>query len=962
MRKRFFSKVLGIGIACTAFFTACAQEEQDTQEEKEIELSEANFPDAGFREYLSDYVDLDGNKSLSPEERAAVTVIANTGNMFGEAVSCTEKEEKQMEAISAIRSFTGIQYFPNLQEIQLNAEAQAEILKLEHPKLERVAVETPALKEFALTQTENLTRFIYSSFGEEEIAWEDMHNLQYLKTDGVALDLSILLQNHQLNYVHLDDCAITTETACPDFGELQQLEHINIYLPSTQQEVICEQLDFTKNTSLKWVAISRKLTKEVALGSTQTECNMSGTGEDFEVIYCVDTSEFIPTDLKEGEIPLSEEYFPDIFFRNYLKLYVDTDYNLVLTQEEREKLVCIRNGKYNYDKDKEWNATYQNQIDWWEQEEFDCASRIKDLRGVEYFPNLLEIQLNGVRLEEGLTEIVITNPKLEIFSLQYYGNLTRIDLTACEKLRHCEVRNGSQDKTKIAELDVSGLKNLQSLNKTDNVVLKKEVALLTPTPIPTPVLADEGDMYLNADNFPDESFREYLSRCADNDQNGVLSREEREALLGIGSGYYGEESYAEEPKRWELLQDVVDYEGIQYFENLEEIYLPGGHNIKSLSLNHPKLKEAKIEGGKVQKLVIRNAEGLEKVKLEGVQSADIDWVSMHNLQEIELDAEKSFTADMHVMTQLSYIDMSNVTFDFSWLAQNSKLRAVYLSNCESLTKLETLDLSGLQWLHKFRILGNKIPNETWFESIRFGTSFWLGSEGYNITLKEGVTKKVYLANKGAQVRIDGDASSCEIVYEDELPENRTELAEGSIWNVEENIADFRLRCYLHDSVDSNHDSILTAEERAGFVVLDDDFYDYRLPVDENAELEWRVEDDRPWYVTGLTSLKGLEYFPELVQVQLETLKLSEDVREIVINNPKLEILDLRFNGNVETIDLTACENLRICVIDSTRDEEFVQETAPVILLPEHLEFQTMEGMDCVIGEAAITRCNSEKTY
>ena len=79
------------------------------------------------------------------------------------------------------------------------------------------------------------------------------------------------------------------------------------------------------------------------------------------------------------------------------------------------------------------------------------------------------------------------------------------------------------------------------------------------------------------------------------------------------------------------------------------------------------------------------------------------------------------------------------------------------------------------------------------------------------------------------------------------------------------------------------------------------------------------------------------------------------MKEIVITNPKLEIFDLRFNGNVELIDLTACKSLRICVVDTTRDVDFVQETSPTILLPEHLEFYTVEGMDCVIGEPALER-------
>lgn len=164
------------------------------------------------------------------------------------------------------------------------------------------------------------------------------------------------------------------------------------------------------------------------------------------------------------------------------------------------------------------------------------------------------------------------------------------------------------------------------------------------------------------------------------------------------------------------------------------------------------------------------------------------------------------------------------------------------------------------------------------------------------------------------------------------------------------------RCYLYQNLDEDRDNILTQKERERLVYFVDTGYDYDYgPLDEVNEYKWKVEDDMNPYVHGITSLRGFEYFPELKALQLEGMQLAEDVDEIVLTNPELEVLDLRFNGNVKTIDLTACKKLQICVIDSTRDQDFVQEVKPEILLPEHLEFETVEGMDCVVGEKAQER-------
>lgn len=98
--------------------------------------------------------------------------------------------------------------------------------------------------------------------------------------------------------------------------------------------------------------------------------------------------EISPISAPLPEIPVDEAHFPDAAFRKYLYLYAD---------------------------------------------------EIASLQGIEYFPNLYEIQLKGVALSEEAGKLCIRNPKLEILDLLYApGELREIHLD-CPKLRYCSI-------------------------------------------------------------------------------------------------------------------------------------------------------------------------------------------------------------------------------------------------------------------------------------------------------------------------------------------------------------------------------------------------------------------------------------------------------------------------------------------------------------------------------------------
>ncbi|MBP3569533.1 MAG: leucine-rich repeat domain-containing protein [Lachnospiraceae bacterium] len=182
---------------------------------------------------------------------------------------------------------------------------------------------------------------------------------------------------------------------------------------------------------------------------------------------------------------------------------------------------------------------------------------------------------------------------------------------------------------------------------------------------------------------------------------------------------------------------------------------------------------------------------------------------------------------------------------------------------------------------------------------------------------------------------------------------------GMIALNEENFPDENFRQYVYEFIDANQDWKLSMEEQEGVIRIKNRFTDYDKSAGWNeahADTAWWDDPytaDMCWYLDEISDLRGIEYFPNLYELQL-SLKLAPETGKVVLNNPALEIFDLSYKGMVESIDLTGCESLRVCVIDCN------SEVKPSILLPEPLKVTPLEKegyygtvySDCVIGETA----------
>lgn len=154
----------------------------------------------------------------------------------------------------------------------------------------------------------------------------------------------------------------------------------------------------------------------------------------------------VPTPVTD--IPLTREYFPDVNFRTYLYEYADTNKDRILSWEEREAVIRIQNDFDDYDRSASWNEGNADveYYDYITTKYLMPLCEVENLQGIEYFPNLYEIQLVGMTMSGDVTVI---NPEMGVFKLCYYGENITIDLTACEKLHTCIIDCYSETKPTI---------------------------------------------------------------------------------------------------------------------------------------------------------------------------------------------------------------------------------------------------------------------------------------------------------------------------------------------------------------------------------------------------------------------------------------------------------------------------------------------------------------------------------
>lgn len=154
---------------------------EDTAEQ-ELPIDEAHFPDANFREYIKDKIDLDGNGSLSQSEIEVVVDIFN---------GTTYKYD--------IKNYKGIEYFSNMGFLVLGNMSIESLDVSKNTKLEEITIRNCQITNLVLNS--DLDGLGY--FDGSQISNVDAKNLKLTKLWCDGNLISSLMSIPTLEYIKL---------------------------------------------------------------------------------------------------------------------------------------------------------------------------------------------------------------------------------------------------------------------------------------------------------------------------------------------------------------------------------------------------------------------------------------------------------------------------------------------------------------------------------------------------------------------------------------------------------------------------------------------------------------------------------------------------------------------------------------------------------------------------------------
>ncbi|MDE7325207.1 MAG: hypothetical protein K2N63_02850 [Lachnospiraceae bacterium] len=396
------------------------------------------------------------------------------------------------------------------------------------------------------------------------------------------------------------------------------------------------------------------------------------------------------------------------------------------------------------------------------------------------------------------------------------------------------------------------------------------------------VTTKDGELPIDETYFPDAAFRDYIRAYVDKDRNNRLSQYERNALRGLGSvkcmGGLSDGGYlADGVGRAEKLRAIKSLEGIEYFENLEEIYFEGAYELQKLPLNNPKLKSVYVKCSSVQEFSIENGEELTSLsyRIQGI--AQMPWKTFTKLANLEVAEEEISLVDLFACKELQSISLEGCNLDLSGFLGTDTLRkltALSLNYCTLSVPegLESLDFKCFPELQEFYYSAMKGKDCILVKELLFQDNSWLKQ----ITFESKIADRIVLPNMDVYFEIPEDFAGCEILFAEELLlDTGKTLPWGSVWLTAQNFPDPLWRQYLYEYADQDRNLILTDLELRSVRELSAENDQYLSNI---RRLKSETQLKR------IQSFQGIEYLENL-----RVLRLNEGaaVKELHLNNPRL---------------------------------------------------------------------------
>ena len=224
----------------------------------------------------------------------------------------------------------------------------------------------------------------------------------------------------------------------------------------------------------------------------------------------------------------------------------------------------------------------------------------------------------------------------------------------------------------------------------------------------TVAIADTVEIVIDKTNFPDTTFRQYVSEKADTDGNGSLSDEELNAVTSI----------------FVTKMNISSLQGIEYFTSLKSLYCYE-NNLWSIDLSEntalevvscysnylssldlsalPSLKELNCSKNKLYTLKI-NGTSLEQLHCESNNLSEIDVSGYPKLTYFRCDSNGISKLDLTKNPALKYVYCANNLLTELDLSENVALDTLDCSNND----ISSLDLKGYATLRVLNCTGNRL--------------------------------------------------------------------------------------------------------------------------------------------------------------------------------------------------------------------------------------------------------------
>ena len=398
------------------------------------------------------------------------------------------------------------------------------------------------------------------------------------------------------------------------------------------------------------------------------------------------------------------------------------------------------------------------------------------------------------------------------------------------------------------------------------VAMLLAIMMLVINLIVSPVWAGPGDVAIDEENFPDENFRDYVSKKFDKDKDGMLTKSELDEVTKI---------YIER----EL---ITSFKGIEHFTELKELYC--------------------IED----------------------KLTELDVKSNTKLTHLECNKNQLTTLDLSHNTELTYLNCEANQLSALNLSNNAKLRYI---NCRK-NQLTTLDLSHKANLETLSCRDNLLTNLVLTNTTKLKTLYCQQNQLTTLDLSHNTNLKILNCdnNKLTALNLSKNTALTEI-FCDNNQLSALDLSENTnlkILYCQQNkltTLDLTNKTNLEDLYcDQNQLTTLDLKNNTNLKFVDCHQNQLTtLDLKNNTNLKALSCDQNQLTTLDLKNNTKLSTL-YCAQNQLTTLDLSKNTKLTLINcsQNKLTTLDLKNNTKLKTL---YCAQNKLTTLDLSKNTE-----------------------------------------